>query len=79
MYNYLFSNGVSRPNVTGTPRAYNGIATMAPLSNDTDHYKANATYEQSHPECLSDNLTNNNNPDLESAYWSARNLAAMAQ
>ena len=79
MYNYLFSNGVPRPNVTGTPNAYNGIATMAPLSDDTERYKANANYEQSHPECLSDNLTNNNNPDLDSAYWSARNLAAKAR
>ena len=42
MYNYLFSNGVARPNVTGTPDAYNGIATMAPLADDTERYKANA-------------------------------------
>jgi putative CocE/NonD family hydrolase len=79
MYNYLFSNGVPRPNVTGTPEAYNGIATMAPLADDTDHYKANAGYEQSHPACLADNLTNNNNPDLDSSYWRARNLAAKAK
>ena len=78
MYNYLFSNSVPRPNVTGTPNAYNGIATMAPLSDDTDRYKANATYEESHPECLADNLANNNNPDLDSPYWRARNLAAKA-
>jgi len=79
MYNYLFSNGVPRPNVTGTPNAYNGIATMAPLADDTDRYKANATYEATHPECLADNLTNNNNPDLDSRYWRARNLAADAK
>jgi hypothetical protein len=79
MYNYLFSNGVPRPNVTGTPNAYNGIATMAALPDDTDHYKANAAYETAHPSCLSDNLTNNNNPDLDSAYWRARNLAAKAK
>ncbi|GGK88817.1 hypothetical protein GCM10012284_23610 [Mangrovihabitans endophyticus] len=79
MYNYLFSNGVPRPNVTGTPNAYNGIATMDPLSDDTDHYQANAAYEESHPECLADNLTNNNNPDLDSPYWRARNLAARAK
>jgi putative CocE/NonD family hydrolase len=79
MYNYLFSNGVARPNVTGTPNAYNDIATMAPLPDDSAQYKANATYEQSHPQCLSDNVTNNNNPDLDSAYWSARNLAAKAK
>jgi putative CocE/NonD family hydrolase len=79
MYNYLFSNGVPRPNVTGTPNAYNSIATIPPLSDDTDRYKANAAYEESHPECLSDNLTNNNNPDLDSPYWRARNLAAKAK
>jgi uncharacterized protein len=79
MYNYLFSNGVPRPNVTGTPNAYNGIATMAPLADDTERYKANATYEVSHPECLTDNVENNNNPDLDSPYWRARNLAARAK
>jgi len=79
MYNYLFSNGVPRPNVTGTPNAYNSIATIPPLADDTDRYKANAAYEESHPECLSDNLTNNNNPDLDSPYWRARNLAAKAK
>ncbi|MEV6851673.1 CocE/NonD family hydrolase [Actinoplanes sp. NPDC051411] len=79
MYNYLFSNGVPRPNVTGTPQAYNGIATMAPLPDDTARYQANANYEVSHPECLADNLTNNNNPDLDSPYWRARNLAAKAK
>ncbi|MBW6434496.1 CocE/NonD family hydrolase [Actinoplanes hulinensis] len=79
MYNYLFSNGVPRPNVTGTPNAYNSIATMTPLPDDTGRYKANAAYEQSHPECLADNLTNNNNPDPDSSYWRARNLAAQAK
>ncbi|AEV84197.1 hypothetical protein ACWT_3174 [Actinoplanes sp. SE50] len=79
MYNYLFSNGVPRPNVTGTPAAYNGIATLAPLPDDSDHYRANAAYESSHPECLSDNLKNNDNPDPDSSYWRARNLAARAK
>ena len=79
MYNYLFSNGVPRPNVTGTPNAYNGIATMAPLPDDSDRYRANAAYEASHPECLADNLANNNNPVLDSPYWRARNLAANAK
>ncbi|SIR83783.1 CocE/NonD family hydrolase [Micromonospora avicenniae] len=75
MYNYLFSNKVPRPNVTGTPAAYNSIAVMPPMADDSDRYKANALYETSHPECLSDNMTNNNNPDADSAYWRARNLA----
>ncbi|MFL6052844.1 MAG: CocE/NonD family hydrolase [Actinoallomurus sp.] len=78
MYNYLFSNKVPRPNVTGTPMAYNSIATMPPMADDSDRYKANARYEASHPECLSDNITKNNNPDPDSAYWRARNLAAHA-
>jgi putative CocE/NonD family hydrolase len=77
-YNYLFSNGVPRSNVTSTPRGYNSIATMPPLSDDSDHYKANAEYEESHPECLSDNLTNTQNPDPKSPYWRARNFAARA-
>jgi uncharacterized protein len=79
MYNYLFSNEVARPNVTGTPEAYNSIATMPPMADDSDQYKAAAEYEASHPQCLSDNLTNNNNPDLDSTYWRARNLAAHAR
>ncbi|MER6513541.1 CocE/NonD family hydrolase [Nonomuraea sp. NPDC001636] len=78
MYNYLFSNKVPRPNVTGTPEAYNSIATMAPMAGDSDRYKANAQYETAHPACLSDNITNNNNPDLRSAYWRARDLADRA-
>jgi putative CocE/NonD family hydrolase len=75
MYNYLFSNKVPRPNVTGTPAAYNSIATIPAMPDDSVRYKANAKYEAKHPECLSDNITNNNNPDPESAYWRARNLA----
>ncbi|MGW6504068.1 CocE/NonD family hydrolase [Nonomuraea angiospora] len=78
MYNYLFSNKVPRPNVTGTPNAYNSIATIPAMADDSDRYKANAAYEASHPQCLSDNLTNNNNPDPRSAYWRARDLAAHA-
>jgi uncharacterized protein len=78
MYNYLFSNGVPRPNVTGTPQAYNSIATIPPMTDDSDQYKAAAEYEKAHPQCLSDNLTNNNNPDHNSAYWRARDLAAHA-
>ena len=77
-YNYLFSNGVPRSNVTSTPRGYGSIATMPPLSDDSDHYKANAEYEKSHPECLSDNLTDTQNPDPKSPYWRARDFAGRA-
>lgn len=75
MYNYLWSNEVARPNVTGTPNAYNGIATMEPMADDDAHYAANARYEDAHPECLSDNLSDAQEPDLASEYWDARNLA----
>jgi uncharacterized protein len=78
MYNYLFSNRVPRPNVTGTPMAYNSIATMPPMADDSDRYKAAAEYEESHPQCLSANIANNNEPDPNSAYWRARDLAAHA-
>lgn len=79
MYNYLFSNEVPRPNVTGTPNAYNSIATMPSMPDDSERYRSNAAYEESHPECLSDNLANNNNSELDSAYWRARDLAANAR
>ncbi|MFJ4733276.1 CocE/NonD family hydrolase [Streptomyces sp. NPDC088770] len=77
-YNYLYSNGVPRSNVTSTPRSYYSIATMAPLADDSDHYKANAGYEKNHPECESDNLTNTQNPDPKSSFWRARDFASRA-
>ncbi len=79
MYNYLFSNGVRRPNYLGTPRAYNGIANLTGMPDDSDRYKANAAYETSHPECLANNLTDTQDPDPSSDYWQARDLAAMAK
>jgi putative CocE/NonD family hydrolase len=79
MYNYLFSNGVRRPNYLGTPQAYNSIASLQGMKDDSDHYKANAAYEKSHPECLANNLKDTQNPDRASDYWQARDLAAMAK
>ncbi|GGK79483.1 hypothetical protein GCM10011509_29980 [Ornithinimicrobium pekingense] len=78
MYNYLFSNGVRRPNHLGTPYAYNSIASVQGMPDDTDRYKTNAAYEQTHPECLADNVTDTQDPDPDSDYWQARDLAAMA-
>ncbi|MEU3455518.1 CocE/NonD family hydrolase [Micromonospora sp. NPDC006766] len=77
-YNYLYSNGVPRSNVLSTPRSYYSIATMAPLADDTDHYRANAAYEKSHPECETDNITNTQNPDPKSDFWRARDFASRA-
>jgi putative CocE/NonD family hydrolase len=79
MYNYLYSNGVRRPNYLGTPRAYNSIAGIQGMPDDSAKYKANAAYEVSHPECFADNLTDTQDPDPSSAYWRARNLAAQAK
>ncbi|GIH62725.1 CocE/NonD family hydrolase [Microbispora siamensis] len=79
MYNYLFSNGVRRPNYLGTPRAYNGIASLPGMKDDSDHYKQNADYEKTHPECLANNLKDTQDPDRTSGYWKARDLAAMAK
>ncbi|SIR27421.1 CocE/NonD family hydrolase [Micromonospora avicenniae] len=77
-YNYLFSNGVPRSNATSSPRGYGSIATMAPLPDDSDRYKANAQYEASHPECLSNNQTDTQDPDPMSPYWRARDFATRA-
>jgi len=79
MYNYLFSNGVRRPNYLGTPQAYNSIAGIQGMADDSPKYKSNAAYEVAHPECLANNLTDTQNPDPSSAYWRARNLAAQAK
>ena len=79
-YNYYYSNGVARPNNTGTPRAYNGIAQIPATAGDTDQYKANAVYEKAHPECLSRNLTagtDNTSPD--DAYWRDRDNISAAK
>ncbi|MBM7494050.1 putative CocE/NonD family hydrolase [Micromonospora luteifusca] len=77
-YNYLFSNGVPRSNATSSPRSYYSIATMPPLADDSDRYKANAEYEKTHPECESDNRTNTQNPDPKSSFWRARDFASRA-
>ena len=79
MYNYLFSNGVRRPNYLGTPRAYNGIASVQGMSDDSARYRQNAAYELAHPECLANNLTDTQDPNPDSAYWKARNLAEQAE
>ncbi|WP_424534191.1 CocE/NonD family hydrolase [Sphaerisporangium viridialbum] len=79
MYNYLFSNGVRRPNYLGTPQAYNGIANLAGMKDDSDRYRQNAAYEKTHPECLANNLKDTQDPDRNAGYWKARDLAEMAR
>ncbi|AKU17862.1 CocE/NonD family hydrolase [Luteipulveratus mongoliensis] len=76
MYNYLFNNGVPRFNHLGTPEAYNEIATISGMSDDSAQYKKAADYETQNPKCLKDNLTDTQNPSPRSSYWRARDLAA---
>ncbi|MER6978451.1 CocE/NonD family hydrolase [Streptomyces carpinensis] len=79
MYPYIYSNGVPRPNVTGTANAYNGIATMAPMPDDDAHYQANARWEATHPECLTENSAGYRISDRSDPYWKSRDLAKMAK
>lgn len=79
MYNHSFSNGVPRYNVLETPKAYNTFATIPAMSDDSERYQKNAAYEKDHPECLENNLTDNQNPDQSSDYWQDRDLAAQAK
>ena len=79
MYNYLYSNGVRRPNYIGTPQAYNYIAGLQGLPDDSARYKKAAAYEKTHPQCYANNLKDTQNPDHNSVYWRARDLAAKAK
>jgi putative CocE/NonD family hydrolase len=79
MYQYIYSNGVPRPNVTGTANAYNSIATMAPMADDDTRYQANARWEQTHPECLAQNAAGYRISDQWDKHWTDRDLAKMAR
>ncbi|GHH87686.1 hypothetical protein GCM10018793_64550 [Streptomyces sulfonofaciens] len=79
MYQYIYSNGVPRPNVTGTADAYNSIATMDQMADDDAHYLANARYEAAHPECLTENSAGYRIADQWDEHWTSRDLAKMAR
>ncbi|GGQ10643.1 CocE/NonD family hydrolase [Streptomyces mutabilis] len=79
MYQYIYSNGVPRPNVTGTAGAYNSIATIPPMADDDPRYRANARYEQDHPECLTENSAGYRISDQRDGHWTSRDLARMAK
>jgi putative CocE/NonD family hydrolase len=79
MYQYIYSNGVPRPNVTGTANAYNGIATFPPMADDDARYQANARWEESHPECVEQNSAGYRIADQWSEHWTSRDLAKMAE
>ncbi|GGX84553.1 CocE/NonD family hydrolase [Streptomyces minutiscleroticus] len=79
MYQYIYSNGVPRPNVTGTAGAYNGIATLGQMADDDAHYLANSRYEESHPECLTENSAGYRIADQWDEHWTSRDLARTAK
>ncbi|MFE9610685.1 CocE/NonD family hydrolase [Streptomyces sp. NPDC006012] len=79
MYQYIYSNGVPRPHVTGTSHAYNLIATLAPLADDDPRYQANARWEDTHPECLTENSAGYQIADQQDEHWTSRDLAKMAK
>ncbi|MGW4817416.1 CocE/NonD family hydrolase [Streptomyces sp. NPDC004227] len=79
MYQYIYSNGVPRPNVTGTANAYNSIATLSQLADDDTHYLANAQWEKTHPECLTQNSAGYKIADQWDKHWTDRDLAKMAK
>ncbi|MEU0136897.1 CocE/NonD family hydrolase [Streptomyces sp. NPDC006296] len=79
MYQYIYSNGVPRPNVTGTADAYNSIATLNQMPDDDARYLANSRYEQAHPECLTRNSAGYRISDQSDAFWTSRDLAKAAR
>ncbi|WP_406143288.1 CocE/NonD family hydrolase [Streptomyces sp. NBC_01012] len=79
MYQYIYSNGVPRPNVTGTANAYNSIATLGQLPDDDPRYLANSRYEEAHPECLTQNAAGYRISDQNDPFWKSRDLAKAAK
>ncbi|WP_374928301.1 CocE/NonD family hydrolase [Kytococcus sedentarius] len=78
MHNYLYSNGVPRPNNVGTPNAYNHISGLPGHAGDTAKYKWNADYEKRNPECHALNSADGLISDPASEYWKDRDLASLA-
>ncbi|MGW7517762.1 CocE/NonD family hydrolase [Streptomyces sp. NPDC054796] len=79
MYQYIYSNGVPRPNVTGTANAYNSIASLPQMPDDEARYRDNARYEEAHPECLTENSAGYRIADQRDPHWTSRDLARMAK
>lgn len=90
LYDYLYENGIPAENNRVTIDAYNRVAALAGIDHsgtvdgvvvppDTDRYRANAAYEQTHPECASGILADTLASQRTSPFWSARDLAARAQ
>ncbi|MEV7769292.1 CocE/NonD family hydrolase [Microbacterium sp. NPDC086615] len=90
LYDYLYENGIPAENNRTTIDAYNGIAALTGIDHpgsvdgvvippDTERYRTNAAYEQTHPECAAGILADTLASDPSSAFWSARNTAQHAE
>lgn len=78
MYQYIYSNGVPRPNVTGTANAYNSMALLPPMADDDDRYQANANWVRDNPECLAEHAAGYRIQDQWDEHWVSRDLSKMA-
>jgi len=89
LYDYLYENGIPAENNRTTIDAYNGIAALPGIDHpgtvdgvvippDTERYRTNAAYEQTHPECAAGILADTLASDRASSFWSARDTAQRA-
>lgn len=86
-YDYLITNGVSRPQQIESPRSYVGIAGLPGVDRsyqqdgydipaDTPRYLSNAAYEKTHPECAETVESETLEMDRDSDFWKSRDLPA---
>jgi uncharacterized protein len=73
------SNGVARTGIVDTSRSYNEAAVIPPMPDDDERYRANAEYEKTNPTCTVLNSQSYRISDQESEYWTARDLATLAE
>ncbi|MDF2664368.1 MAG: putative acyl esterase [Microbacterium sp.] len=89
LYDYLYENGIPAENNRTTIDAYNDIAALPGIDHpgtvdgvvvppDTERYRTNAAYEQTHPECAAGILADTLASDRASSFWSARDTARRA-
>ncbi|MGB3438470.1 MAG: CocE/NonD family hydrolase [Actinophytocola sp.] len=78
-YRDIRSNGVPRTTIVGISTFYNGLVMMPQLPDDDARYLANSRYEETHLECLADNIAGYQTADQESEYWQTRDLAKRAE
>ncbi|WP_033319451.1 CocE/NonD family hydrolase [Streptomyces yerevanensis] len=75
----IHSGGVPLSRVVTSATTYNAIASLPQMPDDDARYRANSRYEQSHPECLTENLAGYRITDPDNAYWTARDAAKKAK